>query len=392
MDKQDNLVTVIIPAYNAGEYIEESIKSVCNQTYRDLEIIIVDDGSTDDTYDKCAHLASEDERIKLLRQENLGVVSARQAGLEMAKGKYVSFVDSDDWIDTDMIAIMTKAIEDCDLVSTGILWEESKERYLRRRDFYPAGIYENSDLQEIYKTMLYNTSTGMSHCFSSWMVNKMYVTEKARRIHGGMDQSLRLYEDAAFVYRYLLGCNRVKLIEECPYHYRFIEGSAFHKKRDNILEEISHVYAYMLRNFEDENPEYKLKEQLQNWIMEKCYFTINERLPIPEGSRVIRYLLNTNGLEDRKLAVYGAGRVGQDVRFQLLKLGYSVQLWLDRRYEICREEGMDVAPPESLLEGGYDLVLIAVEDPKAVAGIRKDLLAMGIKEEIIEAADIRRLF
>ena len=392
MNRQSELVSVIVPAYNAGEYIEESITSICNQTYRNIEIIIIDDGSTDDTYDKCALLASADDRIILIRQENSGVVMARQKGLEMAKGRYVAFVDSDDWIDQDMVEILAGAIEDCDLVSTGILWEESKDRYLKRRDYYPTGIYEKGDLEEVYRSMLYNISTGMSHNFSSWMFNKLFVTEKALEIHSDLDCSLRLYEDAAFVYRYLLRCDRIKLIEEYPYHYRFLEESAFHKKRVNILEEISHVYSYMVSSFENEDPKYELKEQLQHWIMEKCYFTINERLDIPNGSRVIRYLLNTKGLENKRIAIYGAGRVGLDVRFQLLKLGYTVDLWVDRRYEICRKEGMDVDSPNSLVDGDFDLLLIAVENPKTSGGIWRDLVAMGIREDMIVNADITRLF
>ena len=105
-DLKEALVSIVIPAYNVGEYIEECVDSIRAQTYDNLEIIVVDDGSTDSTYAICKKLASVDGRVRLIHQENKGVVWARQAGVDAAKGKFLSFVDGDDWIEPDMIAIM----------------------------------------------------------------------------------------------------------------------------------------------------------------------------------------------------------------------------------------------------------------------------------------------
>lgn len=101
-----DLISIIIPAYNAGKNINRTLNSVCNQTYKNIEIIIVDDGSTDDTLNKCYACAKLDNRIKVYHKDNEGVTKARAYGVNLSIGKYIGFIDSDDEIDLDMIKIL----------------------------------------------------------------------------------------------------------------------------------------------------------------------------------------------------------------------------------------------------------------------------------------------
>lgn len=109
---ENPLITVIIPAYNIMEYLSRCVHSVTAQTYRNLEILLVDDGSTDGTGELCDELGSEDDRIRVLHKENGGSSSARNLGLEAASGEYVGFVDSDDYIEPDMYERLLRAIEE----------------------------------------------------------------------------------------------------------------------------------------------------------------------------------------------------------------------------------------------------------------------------------------
>lgn len=109
---KETLVTVIVPVYNIMEYLPRCVHSITAQTYRNLEIILVDDGSTDGTGELCEELAKEDMRIKVLHKENGGSSSARNLGLKEAMGDYVGFVDSDDYISEDMYEILLKGIEE----------------------------------------------------------------------------------------------------------------------------------------------------------------------------------------------------------------------------------------------------------------------------------------
>ena len=112
-------ITVIIPMYNTEEYIERCIKSAINQTYKNLEIIIVNDGSTDNSLQICERLKKEDDRIKIINQENKGVSGARNTGLEAATGEYIGFIDSDDFLEENMYEKLMGYIEeyDADLAS-----------------------------------------------------------------------------------------------------------------------------------------------------------------------------------------------------------------------------------------------------------------------------------
>ena len=114
---RDDLVSVIIPVYNSEIYLEKCITSLLKQTYKNFELILIDDGSTDSSYEICKKY-SLDSRIHIYRKENGGVSSARNMGLNCAKGKYIFFVDSDDWVDEDYIELL-KIEDDEDLVQGG---------------------------------------------------------------------------------------------------------------------------------------------------------------------------------------------------------------------------------------------------------------------------------
>ena len=108
------MITVIIPVYNTARYLERCIGSVVNQTYKNLEIILVDDGSTDDSYEICKQWAEKDHRILLIHKENGGPSSARNLALDIATGDYIAFVDSDDWIEPDMYEVLYHTLVDSD--------------------------------------------------------------------------------------------------------------------------------------------------------------------------------------------------------------------------------------------------------------------------------------
>lgn len=105
------LVSVIVPVYNVVQYLEKCLTSIMNQTYRYLEILVIDDGSTDHSGEICDRMAAIDERIRVVHQKNAGVSSARNKGLDICSGLYVLFVDSDDWLEPEMIELMVSAIE-----------------------------------------------------------------------------------------------------------------------------------------------------------------------------------------------------------------------------------------------------------------------------------------
>ena len=149
---QDNpLVSIIIPVYNVELYVKESIESVLKQTYKNIEIIIVDDGSTDNSLKVCKEVLDTDKRIKVIHQENQGVVKARNKGIELANGDYIMFVDSDDWIDANMVEELVKNMVDVDIVTSGMYHEIEKGKVVEKYDQFTEGV---NNIEIILKNMI----------------------------------------------------------------------------------------------------------------------------------------------------------------------------------------------------------------------------------------------
>ena len=109
MTREQVLLTVIVTIYNVEAYIDQCVESIMNQTYRNLQIILIDDGSLDNSGNICDAYADKDERIQVVHKKNAGLVAARRQGVELAKGNLISFVDGDDWIDPNMYEYMIAA-------------------------------------------------------------------------------------------------------------------------------------------------------------------------------------------------------------------------------------------------------------------------------------------
>ena len=146
-------VSVIVPVYNLFNYISKCISSIVSQTYKDLEIIIINDGSTDNSISEINRLASTDNRIIVIDKKNEGVSVARNTGIERATGKYIMFVDGDDWIDTDMVQKLIDKAEknQADYVGGGFIFEDPD---IKKRRFSPDGFspvtFKNRDVFKNY--------------------------------------------------------------------------------------------------------------------------------------------------------------------------------------------------------------------------------------------------
>ena len=141
------LLSVIVPVYNTDRFLGQCIDSILSQTHTDFEVILVDDGSTDNSGKICDQYAERDQRIKVIHQPNQGVSAARNAALDIAEGEFLGFVDSDDWIDPDMYRVLIKKAEEknADVVACGM--RVNDERGQSTRDFLNSeGEYNQTEL------------------------------------------------------------------------------------------------------------------------------------------------------------------------------------------------------------------------------------------------------
>ncbi len=206
----NSLVSVIIPAYNAQAYIADTLASVLSQTYPHIEVIVVNDGSSDDTLRVCRTFAEQDERIVLIDQENGGVSSARNAALDIVKGKYITFVDADDRIAPDMVRTLVNALAEnnadmaqCDYHMTdGIHLDEIQQA--------AGGFRLFSDESICYEMLTLG-------CVNTYLCTKLYTRASIGETR--FDTQLITGEDFEFSYRVLRGCRSAVVTDYIGYYY-----------------------------------------------------------------------------------------------------------------------------------------------------------------------------
>ena len=207
----NELVSVIIPVYNVERYLERCVQSITQQTYKSLEIILVNDGSTDNCGRMCDEIALKDSRVKVIHKENGGLSSARNAGLDVATGAYVAFVDSDDWIATDIYDKCIKAMNDysSDVVDFRAAFVTSA-KVPDVSDYYAPVVVEG---QKILTDYLYRGQTEKSP-FSVWRkVYRHTLYDNVRFPEG------KVNEDIATNFRVLQNSNRLVHISDVGYYY-----------------------------------------------------------------------------------------------------------------------------------------------------------------------------
>lgn len=381
----DKKVSVIVPVYNGEVFIERCINSITAQTYADIEIIIVDDGSTDQTYAICTELSRQDGRIQLFTQENAGVVVARKRGVCHAMGEFVLFVDADDWIEPCMIEELIKQIGDSDMVSSGVYWEKYPSWISVCHDSYNEGIYSSAgESESIIKKMIYDCKENVLHPLTPWMYNKLMRTTLVKKVYEQMDDSVFYAEDAMFVYTYALMSRSVVVTHEPYYHYCYNENSVCRKIHSNILSNINKVYLEMQRIFAENGADENLYRQLQTWITFLVKDALNEKLGFYESGCIPDFLLDARQLGDaQRFVLYGAGRMGEDFANQLKKLGCEVVLWVDGNYQYWQKKGKKISAPLKIKNCVFDKIIVAVSSEKARIEIKDYLVQMDVKEEKI---------
>lgn len=211
------LLSVIVPVYNNEKYLEECVNSILNQTYTRLEIILVNDGSKDNSGKLCDELAKKDARIRVIHKENGGAISARRTGCLEANAKYVTFVDSDDWIEPDMYQYLMEEllIHKADIVTSGFIFE-----YGLVHDGLKAGVYEGELLQQyVFGNMIQDKDSFSGGMISS-VCNKIFRKDLIQESLCVMKKAIRQWEDVAYLYLACYRANCIRITDKAFYHYR----------------------------------------------------------------------------------------------------------------------------------------------------------------------------
>ena len=211
-------LSVIVPVYNTEKYLRECIDSILAQTFRDFELILVDDGSTDGSGTICDEYAKQDARIRVIHQENGGITVARKSGVRVACGEYVTFVDSDDWIDREMYHILLSQ-EHADIIICNMIRFTRSDKILLKCCIEPGSYDKQKLMDRFYPIMLFDYNCCQPAVHPS-LCNKLIRTDIIRNVINNVADGITYGEDALCSYACMLDAKSIYVIEQGLYYYR----------------------------------------------------------------------------------------------------------------------------------------------------------------------------
>lgn len=290
-------ISIIVPVYKVEKYLNRCLDSILAQTFTDWECILIDDGSPDNSGKICDEYAKKDERFVVIHQENAGVSAARNAGLDIAKGEYITFVDSDDWVESNFLQEQYSDIvsDDYDVCICGFVGKQkSKKKIL--------------NCKEAKKKLFGQKGTG---AYSFLRIIKKEILVGMR-----YDTSVSYLEDTDFFYRLYEKCNKILWTNKSLYNY-YINPLSVTRQKGFTRQKMSMFYT-IDRLYEDEIDE-ELKEIL---------FSSSIRV---KTSECIRFLVSTNDFNDKefsKIKSQLVEKINHIILSKKLEIRYKVCLWI----------------------------------------------------------------
>lgn len=300
----ENLISIIVPIYNVEKYLIKCLDSILSQTYSNLEIILVNDGSTDNCGKICDDYANIDSRIKVIHKQNGGLINAWKAGLTVIKGEYLGFVDSDDYIDKDMYELLMESMSkhNSDIAMCGV-YNVYDNTLIKQNSPLEKDCYVGEDLDNIKSELLPTLeSNGDIIKFFRW--NKLFNTKQFITYLKYIDDKVTSLEDMTITFPYLLKCDCLSVVHKACYYYLQRESSMIHTTnvKEN-LKSIELAINVIKRECEDLNCkfDYRIDYFMANWILSMIEGRGNYST-IKSNCRYLREYSRTNDIPfDNKL-------------------------------------------------------------------------------------------
>lgn len=384
----ESKISVIIPVYNSSNYLKRCIESVLSQTLKELEIVIVDDGSFDGSEKLCDEFAEKDKRVKVLHQKNSGQTVARRNGLKLANSKYVCYVDSDDWIEAGYYEkLLDIAVRyDTDMVLCDhYIDDECVSRHFANA--IKEGFYSGSDI----KSEVSHHVIGTDHFFK-WNIypslcNRLFKKDKIIEIQRKVDSSIVMGEDAAVSIPYTLQCDSMVVLRDAYYHYyqHFDSTIRSIQSRNDIIQ-YKKLYALLKESLCGYCDEKIVEKQLEDYLL----FIAGPRvMRLAEKYNEFDELFPFDGVKKgSNVVIYGAGVFGLNMYRYFNETGFCRNdVMVDREYKIFINTDYKVISPEAFRDipnEEYDFVIVTVMDENARISINKYLREIGIASNKIK--------
>ena len=376
-----DLISVIVPVYRVEKYIDQCIWSLRNQTYKNIEIILVDDGSDDQCPQICEQHAGQDRRIKIIHKKNGGADSARKAGMLAATGKYVGYVDGDDWIEPEMYEKLLAYAEEygVDVVESGII--DSGENLQRNRHPYLGeGCYKDRIFDEKILPRLFYSGYFYEYGILAYLCTKLFLKEKIMKYHMMGGKANRILDDAMIGLPCVAETKSLYITHDCYYHYRIRTDSSKSQvyQEEMVVADLFECYPDFLARFKGTGlADTQLHYFTLYWLLYKAPGVFDHMCKddflVPFG----------NIGRGKKIVLYGAGASGVHLeRYIRSTAGGNIVGWADRNYRDLQKT-LNIIAPHEIPGLEYDYIIISILKANAVQGAKKDLMDMGVPENKI---------
>lgn len=284
--------SIVIPVYNAEEYLKECIDSVVSLSSSDLELILVDDGSTDSSGDICDVYAKKDSRVKVIHQENSGVSAARNTGIEIASGKYVVFIDSDDYIKADYLSELHKAISSNPYSWCFCGFQEMEEKGAVLWDC----LYQTDKEYDVFPISEYGTV--LHKKFASMLWNRIYELDIIKLYNIRFDETFSRSEDVLFNLEYGKYCKSFSVINKPLYVHRlYLENEKEHlgsQQVDNLFSLNCKIYNARKQLTKEEDIRGLKTDFFHLFVKDLIALFHNEKLKEKEKKNEFKEMINSD--------------------------------------------------------------------------------------------------
>lgn len=373
-------LSVIVPIYNVEKYVSKCLDSILNQSYKELEIVCVDDGSTDDSGIIADNYAFSDSRISVIHQNNYGLVAARKTGAKNCTGEYIINIDSDDWIEPNYIELFMNEIQD-DIVDC--VWSISYTKEFSE-DNMKVVCSRYSEHSQLIKSVygVYKEAKAVSHSLCGMVVKReLYCT-----VQMSIDDRISQQEDISFVTRLLAHSPNIKFIDNHGYHYYLRSNSMSHS--DTYANQGSDEVLLM------DTIDYLKNQAAKNSLLDKVLVNYTRVKMLHEYNNLQDYDKHTclfpfpNITIGSRIIIFGAGPIGRNIIrcvFETKKC--IVEGWVDTYKAGMIEENVTIKSPKEISKMNYDYIVVAISDGHMINEVVCDLENAGIDSNKIVHID-----
>lgn len=383
IDRGEDMLSVIVPVYNAQKYLDKCIQSIVNQKYKEYELILVDDGSSDNSAAICDSYADSYGNITVIHQTNQGPICARRNGVNAAKGEYITFVDADDWVDENIyIHFQEYMNKNVDLITFRKCVDKENSGIIDLEESYKEGLYNREEIEKnILPTVIWNIKKNKPDLTES-LDDKIFKKSLLEYSYNLASQVPKLHygEDPLILFPILEKIETLYISNKVLYHYRqhlnetpaYIKSNEFFQKANAWFEyladkvdripdgrkQLEYLYLHLLDN---------RREMYGDYVKNNEFMFPFDK--VKSGSNII---------------LYGAGKVGDTYISQLERINYcNVIAWVDKNYEVYLPD-KKVESIEIIREiENYDYIVIAIDSKDIREKVLEWLVSVGVNSKKI---------